>query len=329
MRRIALLVALVAVASASAGSVPPVGEVVGTLRFPVRETELFAARNGTLFALVLPESYGHHFTVVRMDRDGSLSRRQLRFSLTPYLWDVVAGPDGVYAGTCVVQRFTRARDQLLRIDPKTLTVRARAFFSGMVTLVTRGSRLWATIGDGDVLLLSPRTLAIQARRHVVSPMPGEEAPLYSPAIGLGSLWVLVNGRRDMTLVRLDPTTLAIRSRTRLRRDLADKVDQVVAGPRGVFLVGYAIASVDARGRIGRTIPEPDLGAAAVYGAGLVGVTPSGVELLDARGRLRARTRLRDAGNPLARDGSDLWLTGNAGRGNGLVHIRLAAALPSS
>jgi hypothetical protein len=330
MRRIAILLGLVVVASASAASLPQAGRVVGTLRFPVRETELFAARNGRLFVLVLPESYGHRFSVVRVDRNGRAARK-LRFPLTPYIWSVVAGPDGLYVGTCVIRRFVSARDQLLRIDPMTLKVRARAFFPGMVTLVARGSRLWATIGTGDVVRLNPQTLAVEARKHVVGRLPnsGEEAPLYSPALGLGSLWVLAGDRTTMALVRLDPTSLAIRSRTRLRRDLAGTISQVVAGPRGAFLVGYAVAAVDPRGRVGRTIPEPELGAAAVYGSGLVGVTPAGVELLDARGRVRATTHLLDAGNPLALVGRELWLTGNAGPGFGLVHIRLAAAPPFS
>lgn len=333
MRRIAGLAGLVLVATASAGSLPQAGTVVGTFRFPVRDTELFTARDGGLFAIRTPREGVKRVTLLRVDRQGRVTTRATSFDLAPYLCGVAAGPAGFYASTCVIQRFTDARDRLLRFDPKTLAVRARAFFPGMVTPVTLGSRLWATIGTGDVVRLNPRTLAVEARRHVLSPLPGsgEEAALYSPAIGLGGLWVLTGDRTKMELVRLDPTSLAVRSRTRLRHDLAGTVNQVVAGPRGVFLVGTAIAAVDARGRIGKTIAEPDLGAAAVYGSGLVGVTypPAALVLLDAHGRVRARTHVRDAGNPLAVDGRNLWLIGNAGRGFGLVHVRLAAARLSS
>jgi hypothetical protein len=36
-----------------------------------------------------------------------------------------------------------------------------------------------------------------------------------------------------------------------------------------------------------------------------------------------RTPLRDASGELAVSGRDAWFVGNAGRGNGIVHVRLA------
>jgi hypothetical protein len=306
--------------------------VVGTLRFPARDAELFTARKGTLFGVVMPQDRSDRVTVFRKDTDGRLAERSARFPLEPFLCGVATGPRGVYAGTCVIRRFTGARDQLILLDPRTLTIRARAYFPGMVSLVVEGSRLWAAIGDGELVRLNPRTLAVEARRQVVRRRPGmgQEALVFSPSIGLGSLWVLTGDKRGLELLRLDPVNLALRSRTRLPRGLARTTEGVVADPQHVYLTGTAIASVDTRGRVGKPFPEPDLGAAVAYGSGLVGVTyPPAVVLLDAHGRVRARSPLLDTGLPLALDGRDLWLEGDADQGNGLVHIRLISARPSS
>ena len=58
---------------------------------------------------------------------------------------------------------------------------------------------------------------------------------------------------------------------------------------------------------------------------MVGLTGgnSALLLLDGDGRTVARTELSDAGADLAVSGQDAWFLGNAGRGNGIVHVQLA------
>jgi hypothetical protein len=119
-------------------------------------------------------------------------------------------------------------------------------------------------------------------------------------------------------------SLAVRSRTRVpsRGDL----NRVVADATHVYIVGSAIVAVDSQGKlIGRPVAAPGLDAAEVHGSGLVGLTGGkpALVLLDARGRIVARTRLLDAGGNLAVSGESAWFLGNAGQGNGIVHVQLA------
>jgi hypothetical protein len=334
VRRVTGCIVLVAVmgASASARSLPPAGRVVGTLPFSLHETELLAARDGSLFALVFRET-SHRVDVVRWGSAGDVTRRRMAFPLSYYLSDMSAGPYGVYAGTAVIQRFTGAPDRLLRIDPKSLTVRARAYFRGRVVTVEQGQGMWATIGDGRVVRLDPRTLAVRASRQLISVATATSGAgsVSNPAVGLGSLWVLTGDKRDLELVRMNPVSLAVRSRTRVPR--SGDVFRIVGDSDHVYLLGDAIVRVDRRGKlIGRPTPASQIGLAAqIYGHGLVAVVgvPPELVVLDARGRTLARTDLRDAGGPLAVSGDDAWVEGNAGQGNGLVHIRLTAARLSS
>jgi hypothetical protein len=109
-------------------------------------------------------------------------------------------------------------------------------------------------------------------------------------------------------------------------DLAQALNHVAADSSHVYLVGDALAAVGAKGRlIRRPVVVPGLANAAIHGTGLVGLTadtPS-VVLLGAGGRIRARTGVLDAGADLAVSGDDAWFLGNAGRGDGIVHVRLA------
>jgi hypothetical protein len=127
---------------------------------------------------------------------------------------------------------------------------------------------------------------------------------------------------------MDPTSLAVLSKTRVptRGDLFQALNRVVASPSHVYLVGSAVAAVDANGKIGRPVLVSGLANAAIQGRGLVGLTGGSPALvrLDAGGRILARTALVDAGGALAVSGGSAWLLGDAGRGNGLVHVRLAA-----
>ena len=108
--------------------------------------------------------------------------------------------------------------------------------------------------------------------------------LSKPAIGLGSLWVLAGDSRDLQLLRMNPTTLALRSRTRL--PVGAPLNAVIADADHVYLVGTAIASVNARGQlIAAPIPAPNLAAAAIYKDGLVGLNDASpaLELLKTNG----------------------------------------------
>jgi hypothetical protein len=143
--------------------------------------------------------------------------------------------------------------------------------------------------------------------------------LTKPALGLGSLWVLAG---DRELVRLDPATLAVRSRARVPR--AAPLGRVVGDSARVALVGRGVASVARDGTIGRVDPGANLDAAELDGHRLVGLDDArlALELLDAQGAVTATTSLRDLGGELAVSGDDAWFLGDAGSGNGVVHVRL-------
>ena len=88
-------------------------------------------------------------------------------------------------------------------------------------------------------------------------------------------------------------------------------------------MGGAIAPIDRRG-LGPVQLVPGLSTAAVRRGGLIGITaePPTVVGLDGAGHVIARTRVRDAGARLAVSGDDAWFEGNAGHGDGIVHVRL-------
>jgi len=300
------------------------------VRISTRGTVLFAARGRSLFALVIPPGRRRSLGVMRVDRRGVAAHRRVPFDLPGFLMDVSAGPEGFYAGTSVVRRFTSAPDELIRLDPGTLAIRARARFPSSVATIEAGPGMWAALGDGRVVRLDPRTLAIEASRRLLpaSVTASEAATLSKPAVGLGSVWVLAGNERALALVRLDPTTLRVRSRTRVPTGgkMAQALDRVVADTDHVYLVGVAVASVGADGRLierGRLVPG--LANAAVHGAGgLVGIAaePSALVLLGPDGHVRARTTVADAGADLAVSGQDAWFVGDVGHGNGIVHVRL-------
>jgi len=265
---------------------------------------------------------------MRVAPGGAVTRRRVPYALPSYLADVSAGRDGVYAGTAVIRRFTNVPDVLVRIDPRTLAIRARASFPARVAAVEQGRSMWASIGDGRVVRLDPRTLAIEASRRLLpaSAVSARGLGLSRPAAGLGSLWLLAGDRLDLQLVRLDPLSLAVRSRTRLPLGVERAVGRVVAGDGRVYLVGEAIVRVDGRGSlVGRPVAVPGLATAVVRGTGWVGLTCCGPALvqLDERGRVVARTDLRDGSGLLAVSDDDAWFLGDAGEGNGIVHVRLA------
>ena len=317
-----------ATAPAAALRLPRAGIVVGTLRLSARrESALLAARPGRLYAIVT-SGRTSQFTVVR-DAGGAVTRTRVAFSLSNFLTHVSAGPDGFYAGTAVIRRFRDVPDELLRIDPRTLHVAARASFGASVRTVEQGGSVWAAIGDGRVVRLDPRTLKILGSQHVLSTAAvAAGGSLSVPAVGAGSLWVLAGQAPNLELVRIDPATLAIRSRTALAAQgvPAGAVHAVVARGKSVYLIGSGVVAVRADGAVARkSDTAPELEAAEVDGSTLVGIaggTPALVRL-DARGRVVRRTALHDASAQLAVSGRDAWFVGNGGHGDGIVHVRLA------
>jgi hypothetical protein len=312
------------------GSAAAATGVVGTLRVSVHATPVFASRGSTLFAFIIPESDSSHVTLDRWNPDGSVTSRQISPRSGSFLDDVAAGPDGVYAGTAVPHRISNAEDELVRVDPATLAVTTQATFPARVIPSARGRRLWASVADGRVLRLDPRTLRVLASRRVVRLDPTDPSSgwVSKPVLGLGSLWVLAGDRQDGELVRLDPSTLAVRSRTRLPARTG--ADRVIADARHVYLEGAGLIRVGANGVLAGRVPHTGtLATAELAGDTIVGVTDpvptTELSLLDATGRIRSRTPLRDAGATLAVSGSDAWIDGDAGAGEGIVHVRLAGS----
>jgi hypothetical protein len=300
--------------------------VVGTLRLsPARETALLAARPGRLYAIVTA-GRAPQFTVMRI-AGSAVTKKRVAFGLASYLGNVTTGPDGLYAGTAVIHRFRNVPDQLLRIDLQTLRVATRASFPASVRTVEQGRSLWAAIGDGRVVRLDPRTLkVVRSQRVLPASAIASGEGLSAPALGAGSLWVLAGSSVNLELVRIDPATLAIRSRTALADHgvRAGAVHAVVAQGKSVYLIGAQVAAIRADGTVAWT-SDTLIEAAAVKASTLVGLVsaPAALVRFDVHGRVVARTALRDASAQLAVSGRDAWFVGNAGRGDGIVHVRLA------
>jgi hypothetical protein len=313
------------------GTLPSAGTIVGTLPLPLQDSVLFTARSPALYALVVRPGRARSVTFLRIDRAGHVRRARVAFDEPGFLRDLSAGPHGIYAGTAVVRRFTRRPDQLVRLDARTLTVRARARFRASIATIASGQWLWGSIGDGRVVRLDPRTLATEVSRRI---LPANRtatgaATLSKPAVGLGSVWVLAGNALHLELVRLDPTTLAVRSRTRVPTGgrLAQALNHVTADSGHVYVVGDALAAVGVDGKLReRPVLVPGLANAVVYRKRLVGLTaePPRLVMLAGNGRILARTALSDAGADLAVGGRDAWFLGNAGDGDGIVHIRITA-----
>ncbi len=323
--------------------VPPAAVTVGvaTLRYPPTYTWLFAATGQRAYVVVLPAAdwpKSRAIRVIEIAGDGRVVKQRSLVVGPVYaqdIMDVSAGPDGLYIGTTVLRRFfPHVPDELLRIDPTTLAIVATTKFSAGVGAVEQGQQLWAAIDDGRVARLDPGTLKVLASRRVVpKPTPVSAAMIWvsTPAIGAGSVWVLASDEHQhLDLVRLDPTTLAVRSRTPVHGkgssiSAEDTISYVAAGSRGVYLWGEeSIVRVNAHGAVeGKPISEPNLGSLAVDGStpiALVG-PPAALVELDPQGRLLARTPLPVGASELTVSGRDAWFVEYV-KGERFVHVRL-------
>jgi hypothetical protein len=268
------------------------------------------------------------FTALR-EAGGKVTRTRIAFPLSSFLSSVSAGPDGLYVGSAVIRRFEDVPDRLLRIDPRTLRVVAHASFGARISTVEQARSMWAALGDGRIVRLDPRTLKVLRAQQVLTATEAAAAGggLSAPAVGAGSLWVLAGGGPKLELVRLDPATLAIRSRTPLAAQgvLPGSVHAVVAHGKSVYLVGSEVVGIRADGAVTWTsTAAPELDAAEVDGSTLVGLAGARPALvrLDVHGHVARRTSLRDVSAQLAVSGRDAWFVGNGGRGDGIVHVRL-------
>jgi hypothetical protein len=330
---------------------PQAAVTVGAATLPRSSsyTELFAARGQRGYVVVLPSDVGRpgrSIRVIEIAGDGQVAKQRSLAVGRVYAYDIMhvsVGPDGLYVGTVVLHRFfPKVPDELLRIDPTTLAIVARAKFPAGVSAVEQGQQLWASIDDGRVLRLDPRTLTLRASRRVVpkpSPLTVAMVSVSTPAIGAGSLWVLAIGEHQrLDLVRMDPTSLAVRSRTFVSGKSGSipwqSIQDVAAGSSSVYLWGNEIVPVDPHGAVvgrpisgadleveSRSTSEPELESLAVDGSTLVallGGPPSALVELDSRGRLLAQTALPGTTGELAVSGPNAWF----GQGERFVHVRL-------
>jgi hypothetical protein len=176
------------------------------------EPSLLAAGDGRLYGVVVPES-GSGAVVVRLDSDGTIERHALADPLAPYYSHFTDQGSWLYLSTSVIKRFASAPDELLRIDPSTLTVRARTTLPGGVDggLVSDAGSIWAALAD-RILRLDPTSLAVRAS-HVIpglNPVSGGPYSTTSLALGEGGLWATVGGALSTTVYRFDPVTLTVR-----------------------------------------------------------------------------------------------------------------------
>jgi len=270
------------------------------------------AAAGRFFAVVATGS-NSAATVLRIDPDGTLTRRILSDPLARYFSHTLAQGQDLFIGTSVIQRFTPASDELLRLDASTLTTKARASLPGaVVALASDHQDVWVGLAD-RILRLDPVSLA--TRSSYVIPGVTQSAlgssSLSSLALGPGGLWATVGSARHTTLYRFDPVSLAVLSRT----DVPEPGQgiRVVAGAQSVWLTGEDFARrVDQSGHLSEAVLGPGLQVAAGQGRGLVALFSSGsvaetLVQVSGRGAVVARSDVGDAGAQLVVDGRDVWL----------------------
>jgi dipeptidyl aminopeptidase/acylaminoacyl peptidase len=327
-----------------ASSLPPAGQVLGTvvLTSSPDQTVIWTVSDGTVYAAMWVSSeHSSQFTLVQVDPDGSRTTSVAPFDLIDYLFTIAVSPDGyVYVGTSVIKRFTEAKDELIRVDPDSGRVEAKATFDGRVAPLAHGASLWASIGDGRVVRLDRATLGEVASRRLV-PLGralSNSAVLSRPEYALGRVWVLVEDGLALDLVSLDPQSLDVLSRTPVPRegDLFQALSQVVGDDSHLYLVGGAIQPVGPNGGLlGAPVLVPGMSGATVFGDGLVGfVSQESTDTkllveLSSDGTILAGLDVPEGGSDIHVEGPDAWFAGDMGQGSGIVHVRLGPAAPAA
>jgi hypothetical protein len=292
------------------------------------ELDLLTALGGRVFGISGPAP-GSPALVVRIDADGTITRRTLSDPVAPYYSQLVVAGSSLYVGTSVIRRFTSAADEVLRIDPSTLTVTARSELpENVIGLVADGHSLWAALPD-RVVRLDADSLAVRASHVLVGAdvPPAGSTSVGSLSLGPGGLWATSGDAAAATLYRLDPASLAILGRTSLPDP--GQVGGVIAGPESIWLTGTDwVRRVDPTGQLADPLSTPGLQAASARGQGLeelvyVGPAAEALVQIDTKGNVVGSSDVGDAGARLAIDGTDAWLP----QGLSLEHWKLLIPPP--
>ena len=304
--------------SPSPVALPSAGEVVGTTDL---QGSLLAAAGGKIYAVraVTDTAY----TMLRIDADGSRTSSRINDDLSYYLGRSAATADAVYLGTDVIHRFTNTRDELIRIDAKSLKVTAKVTLGDNVSsLIADRHDVWVSIAN-RILRLDPSTLAVRSTVVVpgLDPAP-TGADSISLAVGRGGLWAVAGNALRATLYRLDPQSMAVLGHAQIP-GLPGQGFFVTATDQTVWMVyDSGIRKVDPqRASIGKLIPIPELTTAVARGNGLVAVLgQASIAQIDGEGQMVALTEdIGEVGGLIAVDGRDVWTTGNSG----ILHFVLA------
>ncbi len=280
------------------------------------ELDLMAAAGGRLFGVGGTESGST--TIVRIDPDGTITRRPLSDPLASYYAVLDAQGSSLYLGTRVIERFSDAPDELLRIDPATLEVVGRTTIPGNVmSLVADGTDLWVGLPD-RVLRLDPVSLDVRASRRIpdADPPPAGDVALSSLAPGPGGLLATAGGGSSQTLYRFEPVTLAVLGHTDVPNPQAGA--SVVADGESAWLAGEGwVQPVGPSGQLGARTSMPGLQGVAAQGSGLLllvdrGSAGSDLLQLDAAGAVVGSSPVGDTGARIALDGRNVWTTHGSG-----------------
>ncbi len=275
------------------------------------EPGIMSAAAGWFFGVVTESDSAA--TIVRIDPEGTVTRRRLTDPLVGYFSHAAAQGQALFIGTSVVARFTSASDELLRVDASTLAVTARVALPGAVVALAADSEgLWVGLAD-RILRLDPVSLVVPASSAIrgITLPPLGLASLNVLARGPGGLWATVGDALHTALYRFDPLSLAVLSRTDVPE--SGQGIQAVAGPESVWITGEDFARrVDASGRLSEAVPEAGPQVATAQGRGLLALVTSGavsetLVQISEGGAVVASSEVGDGGAHLVVDGPDVWL----------------------
>lgn len=276
------------------------------------QPELMTAGGGRFYGIAASGSSAGA-TVLRIDPDGTITRREVADPLASYFSQFINQGQSLYVGTSVIKRFTSASDELLRLNASTLTVTARATLrGGVIGLASDPQGVWVALAD-RVLRLDPVSLAVRAFYVIpgATPPPVGSSSISSLALGPGGLWATFGDAPHTTLYRFDSASLAVLGRVRVPE--SGQGIRVVAGSESVWLTGEDfVRRVDPSGHLANPTVVRGLQVAATQGRGLVALLSSGgvqeaLLQFDAQGDVVARSEVGDAGGRLGVDGRDVWL----------------------
>jgi hypothetical protein len=286
------------------------GTIVAKYAF---EPDWWVPAGGSVFgAFMPPDNGGNTATIGKIAPDGSITRRNLYLPGASGFLEIAATPDAVYVG---------GFDRLVRLDPTTLVQKVSVPMGTVNRITATGAGLWVAL-DERVLRLDPTTLQTLASVRLLHLPPSSNSGIKSPALGAGGLWVVTSAD---SLVRLDPLTLRVLSRTAVPFS-----DEVVANDRSVWLLDGASSSVqqvDPSGQLrGSPIHLDGLANGQAWEGGLVVLQQLGssfdLVLIDPDGSVVGRTTVGDVGAWFTVDGRDAWLWQA-----GLMHVRLKPGGP--